>query len=173
MHPALRLTTHRESPMSNALLPSILAAAVLSGLIAGVFFAFSNFVMAALAQRPPAEGMAAMQAINVTVLNGLFLGAFMGTGAIGVLAAVLETRHAGLGSRALLLWAAATLYVAGVIGVTMVANVPMNEHLAKLDAATAAAASDWRDYLQGWTRWNTVRTLAALVASALFALALV
>jgi hypothetical protein len=46
---------------------------------AAVFFAFSNFVMPALARIPPAEGIHAMQAINVTVLNQLFLGIFMGT----------------------------------------------------------------------------------------------
>lgn len=56
-----------------------LVSALGSGLIAGVFFAFSTFVMTALARRPPAEGMAAMQAINVAVLNPLFLGVFVGT----------------------------------------------------------------------------------------------
>ncbi len=52
------------------------------GLIAGVFFAFSTFVMAALAQRPSAEGIAAMQAINITVINPWFMTAFLGTGAV-------------------------------------------------------------------------------------------
>lgn len=52
-----------------------------SGLIAGVFFAFSTFVMNALAQRPVAEGIAAMQAINITVINPWFMTAFLGTAA--------------------------------------------------------------------------------------------
>lgn len=58
------------------------AAALGSGLIAGVFFAFSNFVMKALSRVPSAEGLAAMQSINVMVLNPLFLGVFMGTAAL-------------------------------------------------------------------------------------------
>ena len=39
-------------------------AALGSGLVAGIFFAFSNFVMKALARVPPAQGVAAMQSIN-------------------------------------------------------------------------------------------------------------
>jgi len=58
-----------------------LGAALGSGLIAGVFFAFSTFVMPALARLAPAQGVAAMQAINVAVLNRWFLGVFVGTAA--------------------------------------------------------------------------------------------
>lgn len=42
-----------------------LAAAVGSGLMAGVFAAFSTAVMPALRRLPAAEGMSAMQAVNV------------------------------------------------------------------------------------------------------------
>lgn len=49
--------------------------------VGGVFFAFSSFVMKALAQLPPAQGLAAMQRINVVVLNPAFLGVFLGTAA--------------------------------------------------------------------------------------------
>jgi len=51
------------------------------GLIAGVFFAFSTFVMKALAGLPTAQGIAAMQSVNVAVLNGWFFSAFFGTAA--------------------------------------------------------------------------------------------
>ena len=53
-----------------------------SGLVAGVFFAFSSFVMRALGRLPESDGIAAMKAINVTVLNPGFFLAFFGTGAI-------------------------------------------------------------------------------------------
>jgi uncharacterized membrane protein len=53
-------------------------AAVGSGLVAGIFFAFSNFVMKALARVPPAQGIAAMQSINVVVLNRWFFAVFFG-----------------------------------------------------------------------------------------------
>jgi uncharacterized membrane protein len=54
-------------------------ASVTAGLVGGVFFAFSVFVMRALVEQPAAHGIAAMQRINITVINPLFLGAFLGT----------------------------------------------------------------------------------------------
>ena len=58
------------------------------GLIGGVLFAFSSFVMNALARLPAAQGIAAMQSINVVVINPLFMTAFLGTAAACVLPAV-------------------------------------------------------------------------------------
>jgi uncharacterized membrane protein len=61
--------------------PLTLVAALGCGLIAGVFFAFSTFVMSALARLQPAQGIAAFQAINITVYNPWFMGTFLGTAA--------------------------------------------------------------------------------------------
>lgn len=58
------------------------------GLMAGVFFAFSTFVMKALARLPAAQGIAAMQSINVAAINPLFMGALFGTAATCVVLAV-------------------------------------------------------------------------------------
>jgi uncharacterized membrane protein len=66
-----------------------LVAALGCGLMAGVFFAFSAFVMKALSRLPPAEGIAAMQCINVAVINPLFLGVFIGTGATCVVVMII------------------------------------------------------------------------------------
>jgi uncharacterized membrane protein len=148
-----------------------LLAAIGSGLIAGVFYAFSTFVMRALAQRPPNEGMAAMQAINVAVINPLFLGAFLGTvGACALAAAGSMTRWEQPGAAYVLVGAA--LYLAGTFGVTIVCNVPLNNALASLAPTDPRAAKRWADYVTRWTMWNHVRTLAALVAMACFVLAL-
>jgi uncharacterized membrane protein len=57
-------------------------AAVGSGLIAGTFFAFSAFVMRALERLPAPHGVAAMQSINVVVINPVFLSVFFGTGLV-------------------------------------------------------------------------------------------
>ena len=56
-----------------------------SGLIAGVFFAFSTFVMNALSRLPSGEGIAVMQSINISVLNRWFLGVFLGTAVVCIL----------------------------------------------------------------------------------------
>ena len=63
-----------------ALIPILtLLAALGSGLMAGLFFAFSSFVMAALARLPADQGITAMNSINVTILNLSFSVAFFGT----------------------------------------------------------------------------------------------
>ena len=65
-----------------------LVAALGCGLVAGVFFAFSVFVMKALSRLPSGEGIAAMQSINVVVFNPWFMGAFFGTAATCVVVVV-------------------------------------------------------------------------------------
>ncbi|MGK3962527.1 DUF1772 domain-containing protein [Sorangium sp. So ce118] len=142
------------------------------GLIAGVFFAFSSFVMPALAKLPPAQGVAAMQSINVVVLNRWFLGVFVGTaGACLILAVVSLFSWSEAGSR--LRAAGSALYVIGTFLVTMARNVPLNDALARVSPEAAAAAETWSRYVPAWTAWNTVRTLAALASAALLTLALV
>ena len=149
----------------------VILCALGSGAIGGVFFAFSNFVMPALARLAPAEGIHAMQAINVTVLNRLFLGTFMGTGLLSLAAIIVALlRWDGLSSLCAVL--AGATYLLGSILVTMRGNVPLNKALARIGEADTLGEATWRSYLTDWTKWNTVRTLACFVAMALFVVAL-
>jgi uncharacterized membrane protein len=153
--------------MNTLILVDVIGAAT----IGGVFFAFSTFVMGALAQLPPAHGVAAMQRINVVVLNPLFLGTFMGTAVVQGLTAVLAV-IGWLPIRAPLLLAAAILYILGTFGVTMALNVPRNDRLKSLPADGDAARAYWPVYVREWTFWNHVRTAAALASAACGILAL-
>ncbi len=157
--------------MYHLLVVATLAAALGAGLIAGVFFAFSNFVMGALRKLPAAHGIAAMQSINVVVLNPVFLGVFMGTAILSLV--LLVAAFFGWPSpRAICLAAGAVLYVIGCFGVTLLFNVPLNNALAAATPESAEGAKLWRGYLSRWTMWNTVRTLASLAATACFIVAL-
>lgn len=141
------------------------ALALGSGLIAGAFFAFSSFVMKALARLPAPQGVSAMQAINIVVINPVFLGVFLGTAilALGAIPfAALQLDYPGSGP----LLGGAVIYLAGCFGVTMVGNVPLNNELALASPESADAPRIWQKYLIRWQRWNHVRTLAALAASA-------
>jgi uncharacterized membrane protein len=149
----------------------ILAAALGAGLIAGVFFAFSSFVMRALGRLPAPGGIAAMQSINVVVLNRSFLAVFLGTAVLSLLLVVTAMIH-WQSAPAPWLIAGGLCYLLGTVLVTMVCNVPRNDALAKVEPASTAGAQLWARYLVGWTLWNSVRTLAALVASGLFVVAL-
>ena len=142
-------------------------AALGSGLIGGVFFAFSAFVMAALGRLPPDQGVSAMQAINVAVLNPWFLAAFFGTAAAcAVLAIAVFFRWSEPG--AILLLAGSLLYLVGTILVTLRLNVPLNDALAAARPEVAESAVLWKRYLTEWTAWNHLRTAASLAAAAAF-----
>jgi uncharacterized membrane protein len=146
-------------------------AALGSGIIAGLFFTFSTFAMTALGRLPAPNGIAAMNAINGAIINPWFFAAFFGTAAVSlVLAGVTLFRLSAPGSAWLL--AGGLLYLAGVIVVTMIFNVPLNNALARSDPASAEAARLWTRYLSVWTAWNHVRTVASIAATAAFILAL-
>ena len=141
------------------------------GLEAGVLFAFSTSVMKALARLPAAQGITAMQSINVTVINPWFMGAFFGTAAACVLVVVfslLRWNEAG----AVYLLTGGLVYLIGSILVTMAFNVPRNNALAAVDPQSADGARLWTGYITSWTAWNHVRTAAALAAAVLLTFAL-
>jgi uncharacterized membrane protein len=147
-----------------------LACALGCGLMAGFFFAFSVCVMTALGRLPPAQGVAAMQSINVVVINPWFLTVFLGLVGLCALAAIAAF-VGGQAPRTALVMAGAVLYVVGTFVVTMRFNVPLNNALAAVAADSSEAAALWVRYLSEWTRWNHVRTIAALAAAAAFCLA--
>jgi len=157
--------------MDELLILLIVLCALGSGAMGGVFFAFSNFVMPALARLAPAEGIHAMQAINVTVLNRLFLGAFMGTGLLS-LATIVGALLNWDGAGSLCAVLAGATYVLGCILVTLRGNVPLNNALMRVTQADTLGEAIWSNYLRDWTRWNTVRTIACFIAMVLFIAAL-
>ena len=88
---------------------------------------------------------------------------------VGVIA-VVQIRQPGSGW----LLAGAVFGVLGAI-ITMAFNVPLNNHLDTVDPAglsVADAAREWQAYLSTWTAWNHVRTVTALIASALMLIGL-
>ena len=158
--------------MSDQLITGlILLTALGSGLVAGAFFAFSTFVMAALARLPAAQGIAAMQSINIVVINPIFLGTMFGTALACI--ALLVASVSGWGEpRAFYQLAGGLLYLVGTVLVTMTFNVPRNNALARVDPGSTEAATLWVRYVSEWTMWNHLRTAAALAAAAAFIFAL-
>lgn len=136
------------------------------GLMAGAFFAFSSFVMTALARLPAPQGIAAMQSINVLAVTPIFMTALFGTAAACLVLAVSAWSvwpRPGAGY----LLIGSLLYVIGTTVVTILFNVPRNNALAAVNPSSADAALFWTNYVSTWTAWNHVRTAAALVAAAI------
>jgi len=142
-----------------------------AGLVAGIFFAFSTFVMTALGRLPAPKGIAAMQSINVAVLKPTFFSVFFGTGLVSLALAIIALADRSSPASAYLL-ASALLYIAGSLLVTIIFNVPLNNQLKAVTPESPEGASLWSAYLTTWTAWNTIRTIASLAASALFIFAI-
>lgn len=145
--------------------------AIGAGMVAGVFFTFSNFVMKALGRLPHEQGMRAMQSINITVLNPGFFTLFFGT-ALGALVLIVVGWLQWGTPGATGLMAGGGLYLVGCVLVTGVCNVPRNEALASLDPTSAEGASLWQTYLRRWTAWNHVRTGMSLASAIVMVLTL-
>ncbi len=145
---------------------SLEATAIGCGLMAGVYFAFSAFVMSSLEALPSAEGIAAMQSINRVILSSLFLPLFFVTSLACLGCVVWGVGHWGTPS-ALYLVSGGLLYVVGMFVCTAAFNVPLNNVLEQVDPSAISAAETWAQYLRSWTRWNHVRTLSSTAACAL------
>ncbi|KOG32097.1 anthrone oxygenase family protein [Streptomyces resistomycificus] len=149
----------------------VVAGVLGTGLVAGVFYGFSSFVMRGLAELPPAQGVAAMNAINVSAVQPPFMILFAGTAVLSaVIAVVTFVLWPDEGTVELLVGSG--LYLFGVFGLTMVANVPRNDALAKLEPGTREAAAYWPTYVREWTLWNHVRTGASAAAAVAYVMAL-
>jgi uncharacterized membrane protein len=141
------------------------------GLMAGVFFAFSVFVMSALARLQPAQGIAAMQSINITAVSPLFMTVLFVTAVacIFLTISVLSNWHQ---PRSIYLLVGSLLYLIGTVLVTIAFNVPLNDALAKVEPNSPSGASLWASYLTTWTNWNHLRMISALAAATALTLGL-
>ncbi|WP_017586538.1 anthrone oxygenase family protein [Nocardiopsis ganjiahuensis] len=148
-------------------------AAVLTGLFAGLFLAFSMAVMPGLARAGDQAMVEAMQGINTAILNPLFALVFVGApvAALGSLALFLAS-----GAHVSAAWAGAALVLLVVtVVVTFTVNVPRNNALERAGAAErikdpAAARAAFEPV---WVRWNHLRSLASVAALACSVVALV
>ena len=146
---------------SSATLILLWLAAIGCGLMGGVYFAFSTFVMRAFATLDAGQATAAMNAINVAILRSPFMPLFWLTTLAALALALLEL-PAWQSPPARIAIASGVVYVLGMFVCTVVFNVPLNDQL----ATAAGDAATWQRYLREWTRWNHVRTIASVAASA-------
>jgi uncharacterized membrane protein len=147
-----------------------IVAAVGAGVNAGVFFAFSTFIMRALGRLPAAHGMSAMQAINREAPTPWFMTALFGTAAVCVAASVVGISRWSE-PWAIYLLVGSALYLV-CIALTITYHVPRNDALARRDPTTAEAADAWTRYLSAWTAWNHVRTITCVASAITFVVGL-
>lgn len=146
-----------------------IAAITGAGVVTGLLFAFSNFIMQALATLPREHGMFAMQQINEKIINPIFLMFFLGTPILCAIIAVSAVFKLGSPGSVLQLLGA-MLYLVGPFGITMLFNVPLNNKLAAADNRKSDGL--WSDYQVQWQRWNHVRTYVGIASIILLAVGL-
>jgi uncharacterized membrane protein len=154
------------SSLSNI---SLLLAALLSGLIAGLFYSYSCSVNPGLGKLSDAEYLRAMQSINREILNPAFFTSFIGTLLVLPLAAWFSySSPAGPGFYFLV--TASILYLVTVFGVTLFCNVPLNNMLDAFDGALAPPGelnAHRTAFEAPWNRYHFVRTLGSVLTFAL------
>ncbi|WP_419698302.1 DUF1772 domain-containing protein [Mucilaginibacter sp. NFX135] len=145
----------------------LIITATATALIAGLFYGYTCSVNLGLGKLTDSEYIAAMNSINVQILNPLFFASFMGTLLLLPLSAYLNYTPGMNNTRFILLVSAALVYVIGVFGVTMFGNVPLNDALARLNAETASAKdlSAYRTmFEEPWNFLHNIRTLANVIS---------
>ena len=143
----------------------LIITATCTALIAGLFYAYSCSVIPAFRLLPDREYIAVMQSINKAIQNPVFFVSFMGTLLLLPLATYMAYASP-LPQRFWILLAATIVYVAGVFGVTVAGNIPLNDTLEKFDLFTASAETIRLQRLNFEGRWisfHTIRTIASII----------
>ncbi|MFJ3227201.1 DUF1772 domain-containing protein [Streptomyces sp. NPDC086783] len=147
------------------------AAAVATGLVAGVFYVFACAVMPALARSEDRVYVEVVQNVNEVIQNPVFLLSFLGALLLTAVSAWQSRGEPGLRG-----WVgAALLAYALAFLVTVAVNIPLNDALA--DAGDPAKIADpaavREEFEDPWVAWNVVRALLSTVALGCLARALV
>ena len=138
-------------------------------MMAGLFISFSTFMMRAFASLEDGEGIRAMQAVNRFIVRPSFLTVFLGTAFLAIAAAFLA--YSVGGPWKLTAFAAAVYAVACILS-TIAFNIPLNNRLETTDPLAAQGRDFWKQYLDEWTRWNHVRSVACVITTILLAFSL-
>jgi len=153
--------------MSESIITGLLWLAALgSGLMAGIYFSFSAFIMRAFDRLDTTQSVAAMNAINEVITRSWFMPLFFGTTIVSVVLMIVALVNWGDPDSVPTLIAGSTYFI-GMFICTVVFNVPLNNLLAGLNKVSTHAEDVWSRYLITWTRWNHLRTVSSLVTCGL------
>ncbi len=159
--------TIRPTALRSAARALTLACATLTtGLVAGVYYAYTVSVNLGLAAQPDASYIATMQAINERIENPLFFASFFGAALFSLAALAAHYSRRPRSGRFWLIALACVLYIGGSFLLTAFVNVPMNEELARVasDVSTGELSRARAAYEGPWNFWNGVRTVFSFLA---------
>ena len=150
----------------NIQIISLFMATISTGLMAGIFFTWTNAVTPGIGKLKDIEYLGALQAMNRVILNPAFYVLFI----CPVLTLPLATLLNYNSDPALvfkLLLVASIIYLAGSFLVTIVGNIPINNllHRSKLEKFSLENAKDLRSEIEEkWNTFNLIRTITSFIA---------
>jgi uncharacterized membrane protein len=138
----------------------------LTGLMAGIFFTWSNAVKPGIGKLNDIDYLSALQSMNRVILNSLFLIVFIGT-IISV--ALVPVFHFHIYPKNIfwLLILIVIIYLVGVFSVTVFGNIPLNEILDKrnLSVMNPNDLSLLRDSIENrWNNFNLIRSISSALS---------
>lgn len=151
----------------------LLLTTLLTALIAGLFYSWSCSVIPGVARLSDEGYLNAMQAMNRAILNPLFFASFLGAALVLPVCTWQQVQAFGFSRGGLVVGATVTYWI-GVMGVTMLGNVPLNNMLDGLDMSSASAEkmSQLRTaFERPWIQLHQIRTVASVLALVLMILA--
>ena len=152
---------------------ALIITTLFSGLIAGLFYAWSISVTPGIGRINDESYLSAFQSMNRAIINPLFIIAFM-----GLVVLLAYTAYSFYGTpqttRFRLTLSAAILYIGGVMVITIAGNVPLNNNLEalKIDTMSADQMAAFRNGFENkWNTFNTIRTVSSSASFLLLILA--
>ena len=144
---------------------------LLTGLLAGVFFTWTNAITPGIGRLNDIDYLQAFQHMNRTILNPLFYIVITGPLLLSFVAVFLYKANTGFVLR--LLSATAIIYFLGVFIVTILGNIPLNDLLDKTDLKiiSVEGAKSLRDRFE--TKWNNLHLIRTISSSTSFLLLIV
>ena len=144
----------------------ILASAILlTGLMAGIFFTWTNAVKPGIGKLSDIQYLEALQSMNRVILNNtfkiIFLGAIIAVALVPVFYFNLYPKN--------IFWLfvfTLVIYWIGVFGVTISGNIPLNEILDKtnLDSITSDEIKTLRKSIEfKWNNFNLIRSISSAI----------
>ncbi len=135
-----------------------------SGLMAGLFYAWSISVTPGIAKINDVSYLQAFQAMNRAILNPLFFVVFFGLVVLLPVLSYLSFQNS-MSNQFWYVILATIIYFAGIMGVTIGGNVPLNNALEALqiESMTQEQMDEFRKGFESkWNRLNTIRTISSI-----------
>lgn len=144
----------------------LLLTTLLTGLLAGIFFTWTNAVTPGIGHLDDINYLRAFQNMNRSIVNPLFLIVFLGPVLLSFVTVYLyKSNHHYI---LWLLLLAAIIYLIGVFLITIMGNIPLNNLLDKTDLTniTLEDAKSLRDQFE--VKWNFLHLIRTITATLSF-----